>query len=133
MFTPCADKFVVCVELGDAMRSWCNPAGEDATETRFSVELFSAAIDGYAGVAGNWVTEAEWRAIAPATGLIQVELAARFCADALNESYFAWDPDRYPTRTEHNRVRACGQLAAHHAFLAECDRLTEVTATAFGD
>lgn len=119
------------LELGDALRSWCNPAGEDATETHFSLEIFAAVIDGYAGNIGAWLTDAEWRAFVPATGLIQVELAARFCADALNESYFGWDPARYATRSEHNRVRARGQLVAHRAFLDQSERLTEVTAAAF--
>jgi hypothetical protein len=38
-------------------------------------------------------------------------LAARFAADALDESYFAWDPQRFASRGEHNRVRAAGQLS----------------------
>ena len=36
---------------------------------------------------------------------------ARFCADALNETYFGWDPDKFASRSEHNQVRAASQLA----------------------
>ena len=36
------------VELGDAMRSWCNLASEDADETSFDLEVFQGAMHGYA-------------------------------------------------------------------------------------
>ena len=42
------------------------------------------------------VTPAEWQCIVTATQTIYVELAARFCADALNESYFGWNPQAFP-------------------------------------
>jgi len=34
-----------------------------------------------------------------------LELSARFLADALYESYFGWEPERYPGRGEHNLTR----------------------------
>ena len=34
------------------------------------------------------------------------QLAARFCADALNESYFGWDQTRFPTASAHNQATA---------------------------
>ena len=37
----------IMLELGDAMRSWCNPAGEDETGTFFSLEQFCSALEGY--------------------------------------------------------------------------------------
>jgi len=100
------------LELGDALRSWCNPRGEDQRRGGFSATLFRGALEGYAEVTRGWVETAEWRAIVPATRTILVELAARFCADALNESYFGWDASRFASRSEHNEVRARGQLAA---------------------
>ncbi len=99
------------LELGDAFRSWCNPAGEDSTKTGFSLDYFRAAVSGYAQSSRQWIEDVEWQSIVPATRIILVELAARFCADALREQYFGWDPDRFPSRSEHNRVRAEGQLA----------------------
>jgi Ser/Thr protein kinase RdoA (MazF antagonist) len=119
------------LELGDALRSWCNPVGENAAETRFSATLFGAALGGYAQAAGRWLTEAEWRAFVPAIGVIQVELAARFCADALNEKYFAWDPECYASRSQHNMVRARGQLATYRECVAQHERLAELAAAAF--
>ncbi|MEZ5563640.1 MAG: aminoglycoside phosphotransferase family protein [Gammaproteobacteria bacterium] len=120
------------LELGDAFRSWCNPRGEDDQRTAFSLEFFRAAVEGYApGVAG-WITPAECQAIVPATLTIQVELAARFCADALNESYFGWDASRYPSRSAHNQLRAAGQLSAARSLLGMRGAAEEVVRRAFG-
>lgn len=105
-------------ELGDAFRSWCNPASEDAADARFDLSLFEAAVEGYSAAARQFVTRAEIAAIVPATLAIYLELAARFLADALDERYFAWDSSRYPGRAEHNLARAAGQLAAAASLIA---------------
>lgn len=97
-------------ELGDAFRSWCNRGTEDAVPARFDVGLFAAGIDGYASGAEG-VTDAEWASIVPGIERIATELAARFAADALNESYFGWDPARYATRGDANLARARGQAS----------------------
>lgn len=120
------------LELGDAMRSWCNPVGEDSAATGFSMESFRAALEGYAGETGDWLTEAERRAIVPATMTITLELAARFCADALQDRYFGWDPARFASRSEHNRVRAAGQLAAYRACAELEARLVRIVDEVFG-
>jgi len=114
------------LELGDAFRSWCNPAGEDTIDGEFSLELFEAGVAGYLSEAAGWIRLDEARAIVPATRTILVELAARFCADALNESYFAWDPTRFPSRTAHNQVRAAGQLAVARALDARQQRAEDI-------
>lgn len=104
-------------ELGDALRSWCNPAGEDSSP-RFDLDLFSAALTGYAAGAleaeragGRGPTEEEWESLVPGLERIALELAARFAADALDESYFGWCPERFASRGDHNLARARGQLA----------------------
>lgn len=98
------------VELGDALRSWCNPAAEDTTETELRLDLFEAAMRGYArGSVEHPPTQEEWAGIVPGLERICWELAARFAADALNESYFGWNPD-IGTRGQHNLLRAQGQL-----------------------
>lgn len=121
------------LELGDALRSWCNPAGEDSRAARFDLALFEAAVGGYAGIGAAFVSEAEWRAFVPATERIFVELAARFCADALRECYFGWDPSRYRSRGEHNEVRAAGQLAGAAALASVRARAQAIVADAFTD
>ena len=100
----------IVLELGDAFRSWCNPLGEDTTETTFSLPLFRAAIGGYARGAPDLLSADEWQALPDATLTIAIELAARFAADALQESYFGWDKARFENASQHNKVRAAGQL-----------------------
>jgi Ser/Thr protein kinase RdoA (MazF antagonist) len=104
------------LELGDAFRSWCNPAGENNRQSAFAMDIFTAAVDGYAGVAAGWITPDESGSIVSGTLTIYVELAARFCADALREKYFGWDAQRFPSRSAHNQVRAASQLTAARAL-----------------
>jgi Ser/Thr protein kinase RdoA (MazF antagonist) len=99
-------------ELGDAFRSWCNPHDEDAPVSVFSLDVFKAALEGYASGRTVPIELLDAAAIVGATRTIYTELAARFCADALSESYFAWDPTRFDTRTDHNLARARNQLNA---------------------
>jgi Ser/Thr protein kinase RdoA (MazF antagonist) len=119
------------LELGDAMRSWCNPSGEDYWTGEFSAELFIPSIEGYAEQTREWIFVEEWSSIVPATRIILVELAARFCADALNESYFAWDPEQFSTRSEHNQVRATGQLTEARSLMAQGKELNAIVKAAF--
>jgi Ser/Thr protein kinase RdoA (MazF antagonist) len=118
-------------DLGDAFRSWCNPAGEDAAEGRFALPLFAAALEGYGAAACDFLTAAEIAAIVPATLTIQLELAARFCADALHERYFGWDAARYASRGEHNLVRARNQLGTAAALGAQAAEAAAAVARAF--
>jgi Ser/Thr protein kinase RdoA (MazF antagonist) len=94
------------LEMGDALRSWCNPGREDRRPAQFSLELFEAALLGYRTAAERLVTRAEWEQLLPGVERICLELCSRFLADALEESYFGWDPARYPARGEHNLARA---------------------------
>ncbi len=96
------------VELGDAWRSWCNPVGEDGTDTRLDLELLSAAIAGYRSSRPLSTEEAE--GLCFAVERIALELAARFCRDAVEDCYFGWNGARFPSRVAHNLHRATGQL-----------------------
>jgi Ser/Thr protein kinase RdoA (MazF antagonist) len=96
------------VELGDAMRSWCNPAGENLANVTFDVERFRAAMDGYLSTCSLDAVERE--AIVPGIQRICLELSARFLRDALEESYFGWD-EQFGTRGDHNLLRARSQAA----------------------
>ena len=118
-------------ELGDAFRSWCNPASEDATDGVFDLALFEAGVRGYAEGASGAVTPDEVRSIAPGVERICLELAARFAADALAESYFGWDPARFSTRGEHNLLRARGQLSLASAVHAERAAADVIVRSAF--
>ncbi len=118
-------RMPIALELGDALRSWCSPLGEEV-EGALELPLLAAALAGYAEGLGPLPSASEREAIPAALELIAVELAARFCTDSLEESYFRWDPARYASATDHNLARARSQLAlarSVHAQLPEVERL----------
>jgi len=119
------------VELGDALRSWCNPAGEDTDRPAFDESLFAAAIEGYAAETRGCVAPRELAAIPRGVARVALELAARFAADALEERYFGWDPAVTPGAPgpgEHNLLRATGQLALARRVMARLPALEAVVA-----
>ena len=129
--TPPASEQAVCLidldtvgpqslayELGDAWRSWCNRSGEDSERARIDLEVFRDSFLAYREAIGRPLATEERRALLGSVEWISLELASRFAADALAESYFGWDAQRYPGRGEHNLVRARGQLVLHEAFVA---------------
>jgi Ser/Thr protein kinase RdoA (MazF antagonist) len=117
------------VEWGDALRSWCNPQGEDVEHAEADLTLFEAAILGVADVE-RLPPEAQTR-LAVAMERIAVELAARFCRDALEERYFGFNPAVRPTRGEHNLLRAKGQFTLAQSCSARRGRMEEILRRAF--
>jgi Ser/Thr protein kinase RdoA (MazF antagonist) len=124
-------RLTIPIELGDAFRSWCNPAGEDEPGAGFDAEIFGAAVRGYAGAAPGLLAREEIEALVSGAQTIALELAARFCADALYESYFGWNPQKFPSRSEHNRVRALSQLGVASSALAQQKALEAAVRGAF--
>jgi Ser/Thr protein kinase RdoA (MazF antagonist) len=105
-------------ELGDAWRSWCNRAGEDDETARLDLEIFGASLEGYREGWGAALPAEHRRALLLGADWVSLELSARFAADALVESYFGWDPTRFPARGEHNLLRARGQWSLHQELRA---------------
>ncbi len=110
------------VEMGDAWRSWCNRAGEDSPDAELDMELFHASVQGYLGALEIDLDAAERESLAHGIERIGLELSARFAADALNESYFGWEPARFASHGDHNLVRAQGQLSLYRQA---CDTRSE--------
>ena len=104
-------------ELGDAWRSWCNPLGEDDADARFELPLLQAAWRGYASAMP--LTDDECALLVAGILTICVELSARFLRDVFDDSYFGWDPTRFPTRAAHNQRRAESQLALARSLQAQ--------------
>lgn len=101
-------------EMGDALRSWCNPKGEDDARGALDEELFVGALRGYlAGSrhAGIELDRATLETFVDGVELISLELASRFCRDVFEDQYFGWNATKYPSRRAHNLVRARSQLA----------------------
>lgn len=99
-------------ELGDAWRSWCNPSGEDHPDAVcFDVELFQASARSWLQH-GPPLSVAERDSLVPGIERICLELASRFCADAVADpTYFREDRDRFPQPGTHNLHRARVQRA----------------------
>lgn len=119
-------------EMGDALRSWCNPGGEDQGEVRFDLALFEAAVSGYAAAVEGLLEPREHALLAAGVMTISLELAARFLGDALNERYFGFDQERFATRGEHNLVRGAGQWRLYLSVKQQLDAAREIVARAFG-
>lgn len=98
----------LAIELGDALRSWCNRSSEADADSVFDVDLFASAMRGYTTVVT--LSPVERAAIVPGIERVATELAARFARDTLEESYFGFDP-AFGTRGDHNLLRASGQLS----------------------
>ncbi len=119
-------------ELGDALRSWCNPLGENVTEAKVDRAILQSAIKGYARIAGSIVDQDERDLLVDGLATIATELAARFLGDALNEQYFGWDSSRFATRGEHNLLRAKGQWSLAQDVLRSRDELRALIVSSFG-
>ncbi len=111
----------IAVELGDGLRSWCNPQAEDSLESSIDLEFFAAAVRGYLRGAKGLPTSAETEMIPIGVETIALELAARFATDALEENYFGWDKTRFKRSSDHNLLRAKAQLIVADAMHAKRD------------
>ncbi len=101
----------LAVEMGDAARSWCNPAGEDEGLASVDLQAFQALAEGYAQGASPEISRDERRSFADGMAVIALELAARFTIDVVEDRYFGWNPSLFESRSHHNLARARTQLA----------------------
>ena len=99
---------LVHYDIGDCLRSSCNPLGEDTLDfdnVRFEIDLAQAILDGYVSVANEFLTEEDYAYIYDAIRLLTFECGLRFFADYLaGDIYFKV---RHP---EHNLERALVQF-----------------------
>jgi len=114
----------ILVDLGDAIRSWCRVGGEDQ-ERPFSIERFTALIEGYTRKAPQ-LTRDEILRLPAAGRLITLELTARFLTDYLEDEYFGWDKENYPSRRAHNLARAKGMLFLAQSMLESQKNILQV-------
>ncbi len=94
------------IDLGDALRSWCNKTGEDDPRAVFDMGIFNAVADGY--YAEGRTAETDARLLRGAKQ-IALELSARFLVDVVRDNYFGFDATKYATRRDANIARAIGQ------------------------
>ncbi len=98
-------------DIGDWLRSCCNPSGEDIQDQKndtitFNPLLFSAALSGYLENGCSLLTPADGELLIDSVWLISFELGLRFYSDYINgNQYFKVSSPR------HNLFRARRQFA----------------------
>jgi len=111
-------------DIGDCLRSCCNPLGEETTEidqVYFDLDLCRAILEGYLGEAQRFMTEADIAYVYDAIRLIAFELGLRFFADYLEgDVYFK---ARY---RGHNLMRALVQFKVAVSIEAQADQIHEI-------
>lgn len=99
---------LVHYDIGDCLRSGCNPAGEETENWEsvyFDTELCQGILQGYVSVAKAFLTENDYAYIYDAIRLIAFELGLRFFAD-----YLAGNVYFKVKSPEHNLKRALVQF-----------------------
>lgn len=113
-------------DVGDCLRSACNPLGEEATEpaaVRFDAEICQAILTGYLAEAGSFLSPEEIGLFPDAAWLIAVELGLRFFTDHLRGNvYFK------TTQPEQNLHRALVQFHLAESIASQEDTLRRLVA-----
>ncbi len=99
---------LVHYDIGDCLRSSCNPLGEETQQwekVTFDISICQSVLGGYLSVARDFLTESDYEYMYDAIRLIAFELGLRFLSDFLaGNVYFKV---KYP---EHNLARALVQF-----------------------
>jgi Ser/Thr protein kinase RdoA (MazF antagonist) len=99
---------LIHTDIGDALRSGCNPAGEETTDlesVRFDLAMARAMLSGYLAEAGSLLSDHDVAHLYDAIRLLPFELGLRFFTDHLSgNTYFKVDHPR------HNLDRALVQF-----------------------
>ncbi len=124
----CGNHLSVLVDIGDALRSWCK-GQEDVPEDAFSMERCKAALAGYFEGLSGLLTPQERELIPQAFKMIALELACRYARDYVEDTYFAFNSQKYTTRRDHNRVRVLAQVALYKQIVLREKELADYIAT----
>lgn len=110
-------------DYGDAVRSLCNPAGEDAPDldaVEFSLELCQAFTAGYIGQAADFMTGEDQNYLYDSIRLITFELGLRFLQDHLaGNVYFKTRHPRHNLDRAAVQFRLCERVEAHEKPLRD--------------
>jgi Ser/Thr protein kinase RdoA (MazF antagonist) len=117
-------------DIGDCLRSGCNPLGEDAEDwqaVRFDPQIGSAILEGYLTEAAAFLTGADYAYIFDAIRLIAFELGLRFFTDHLaGDVYFKV---KYPGHNLHRALvqfKLTESIEAHEAEIRSIvDKMVE--------
>ena len=99
---------LVHYDIGDCLRSGCNPLGEETVkwhQVHFDPEICRAVLQGYLSLARGFLTENDYEYLYNAIRLIAFELGLRFFTDYLEGNVYFKANDQ-----EHNLARALVQF-----------------------
>lgn len=117
---------LVHYDIGDCLRSSCNPLGEETTDfekIRFDLQLARVILEGYLSVAHQFLTGPDYAYIYDAICLIPFELGLRFFTDYLaGNQYFKV---RHP---DHNLDRALVQFKLLESIEAQENEIRTILA-----
>lgn len=117
---------LVHYDIGDCLRSGCNPAGEETTDletVQFDLQLARPMLQGYLELAGPFLSDADLDHIPVAAQLISFELGLRFFSDHLaGNRYFKC---RHP---HHNLDRALVQFRLTASIEQQLEPLRQLVA-----
>ena len=112
---------LVHYDIGDCLRSSCNPLGEETERwemVRFDPELCQAVLQGYLSVAKDFLTENDYDYLYDAIRLIAFELGLRFFTDYLEGNvYFKAE------HQEHNLARAFVQFKLTESIESQAEAI----------
>lgn len=118
---------LVHYDIGDCLRSCCNPLGEDAEQlelVRFELDLCQTILEGYLPNVQAFFTDADYDYMADSIWLIAFELGLRFFSDYLaGDVYFK---ARYPT---HNLHRGLVQFRLAASIEAQEKEIRQIVAS----
>ncbi len=115
---------LVHYDIGDCLRSCCNPLGEetDALDAvRFETDLCQAILAGYLAEARRFLTGKDYDYIYDAVRLIAFELGLRFFTDYLAGNVYFKTKD-----VEHNLRRALVQFRLTESIEAQADAIQAI-------
>ncbi len=113
-------------DIGDCLRSSCNPQGEsplDLDSIRFEVDVAREILAGYRMTAGRFLTEADYDYMYDAIRLMTFECGLRFFSD-----YLAGDVYFKVRHAEHNLVRAVVQFRLVESIEAQAGEIQKLIA-----
>lgn len=103
------------VEMGDALRSWTKRGHT------IDLEALNAGLIGYQE--SGALEQLDLELLLRGYKLITLELGMRFLIDVSEDYYFAWDPQRYPSRKAHNLERCQRQIHLFKEIQRQADQI----------
>jgi Ser/Thr protein kinase RdoA (MazF antagonist) len=113
-------KHDIIGEIGDTVRSWCR------IENIFSIKLFELFFNSYFKGSENNLEPVEIENIFIGILTISLELTCRFLIDTLEESYFAWDSQKFKSSGLHNFFRAKNEFKFSLSVLENREKILKI-------